>query len=131
MCYNFDVSEKKESRMPKKPSIVKTTTALPGDANSSNAKICEQCGTHNSFKRVKCEECGHRLPDGKFERSRRMREQALRRERQVALNSTLFRDRPLIPDDDTAEGVLQGKKRTGAGTDIDASPRTANAKDDD
>ena len=101
--------------MQKKASLQKNTTISPVEVTLTNAKMCEQCGATNTFKRVKCEQCGHLLPEGNFERSRRMREQSLRRERQMALSSTLFRDRPLIPDDsdDTADGspAPQGASR--------------------
>lgn len=93
--------------MPRKRIPSKTTVGTTLEQAPGNAKVCEKCGTENSFKRVKCEKCKALLPEGKFERSRRMRQQALRRERQVALSSTLFSDRPLVPDDtdDTGEAA--------------------------
>lgn len=85
--------------MPKKSNGSKTVSPVNGTSAPGNAKVCEHCGEANSFRRVKCDKCGALLPEGKFERSRRMREQALRRERQLALTSNLFKDKPLIPDE--------------------------------
>ncbi len=119
--------------MPKKAPLGKNTMMSPVESVHANAKTCEQCGAANTFKRVKCEQCGHMLPEGNFERSRRMREQSLRRERQTALTSTLFRDRPLVPDDSDDVGEADPatrKGKTGAPTDA----TNANAKpaaDDD
>lgn len=117
--------------MAKKSTPQKSTAVIPLTASPTNAKKCEHCGSVNSFKRVKCEQCGTILPEGKFERSRRMREQSLRRERQLALSSTLFRDKPLIPDDsdDTGDsessGPGAGRKETKAPAVKGANKRTA------
>ncbi len=85
--------------MQKKRSTRKRAATLDTQAPPANAKICEQCGFINSFKRVKCEKCSALLPEGNFERSRRMREQLLKREQQLALSSTLFTDKPIVAED--------------------------------
>jgi len=82
--------------MPKKRSTrsTKSNTNAPAEPTPANAKLCEECGTVNSFKRVKCEKCSSLLPEGKFERSKRLRQQALRRQQQSTMGASLFSDTP-------------------------------------
>lgn len=114
-----------KNRATRKSSVNLETSTAP-----RNAKVCAQCGFGNSFKRVKCEKCAVLLPEGNFERSRRMREQTMKREQQLALASTLFSDKPIMPDDtedhdggrvavkrdaaDSADAKKNGRKRNGS-----------------
>ena len=116
--------------MQKKRTTRKRATPLETQSPPANAKICEACGFINSFKRVKCEKCSTLLPEGNFERARRMREQTLKREQQLALSSTLFKDKPIVLDDldDTGDqDPLVGSPRGGKGR---RSGRAAKGKKD-
>ena len=115
--------------MPKKRSTqsAKSKTNAQPEPTPANAKLCDECATINSFKRVKCEKCGSLLPEGKFERSKRLRQQALRRQQQNATSTSLFSDAPgfagafaFTEEGDTAgptkdnsniEEVLSGKNK--------------------
>lgn len=104
--------------MQRKRTTRKRTTTVETQTPPANAKICGQCGYINSFKRVKCEKCKSLLPEGKFERARRVREQSLKREQQLALTSNLFTDRPTLPDDhdDAADDPITRASKGPRGT---------------
>lgn len=105
LCYNS--RDFGQLTMPPKKTPRSLVSRPPADDVPANAKVCQDCGHINSFRRVKCEQCQGLLPEGNFERSKRFREQSLRQQQQIALGSSLFKDSVVAiddtsPSDDTA-----------------------------
>lgn len=113
--------------MPRKKSTRSTITSPRPEAIPANAKVCEHCGHINSFKRVKCEKCAGLLPEGNYERSKRLREQSLRRrQQQTALSASLFGESLLMTDESAGfdEPEARGKNNHAPPTDFERESDT-------
>lgn len=120
--------------MPRKKSTRSTITSPRPEAIPANAKVCEHCGHINSFKRVKCEKCYGLLPEGNYERSKRLREQSLRRrQQQTALSASLFGESLLMTDESTGfdEPEARGKGNHAPPTDFQPESETDTDLPDD